>query len=288
MLNILSGDDELGPWITSHRGIQKISFTGSTATGIRVLESAAASLKRVTLELGGNDAAVVLPDVDVDEVVPDLFWSAFRNSGQICMATKRLYVHNDIYDRFRDALLAYAKTVVMGDGALPGVQLGPIQNEPQYRRLLDMLEDCRSNGLRMATVDAPLPSTGYFIPVTFVDDPPETSRVVIEEAFGPVLPLLRFTDVEDVVRRVNDSAYGLTASVWSHDIEAARTIADRLECGTVWINEAQRVTPDTPLAGHKQSGLGVENGIDGLLEYTAIQIISARMSPGEQRPVPVG
>ena len=277
VLNIVTGGDDLGPAMTSHPGIDKISFTGSTATGKRVMQSASADLKRITLELGGNDAAIIMPDVDVRAVAQDLFWAAFRNSGQICIATKRMYVHADIYDAVAKALVAYACTIKIGDGAQQGVQLGPIQNRPQYERVVDLINDCKAQGLRFllgGDVDPNAP--GYFIPVTIVDNPPEQSRVVQEEAFGPVLPLLKFHDLDEVIARANDSPYGLAGSVWTKDLDQALSIASRLETGTVWINEVQYLTPFQPFAGHKQSGAGVENGLEGLLEYTTPQTITTR------------
>ncbi|MYL99738.1 aldehyde dehydrogenase family protein [Novosphingobium sp. FGD1] len=277
VLNIITGGDALGPKVTAHPGIDKVSFTGSTATGKRVMASAAADLKRVTLELGGNDAAIVLPDVDVDVVAKDLFWAAFRNSAQICIATKRMYVHEEIYDRLAQAISDYARTVQMGDGAQQGIALGPVQNRQQYERVVNILDDCKAQGFKFLTggtveVDKP----GYFIPVTIVDNPPELSRVVQEEAFGPILPLLKFNDVDDVVARANASEYGLAGSVWSADTDAALAIAARLETGTVWINEVQHLSPFQAFAGHKQSGLGVENGLGGLLEYTIPQTVTVR------------
>lgn len=281
VLNVVTGRDDLGPWITSHPDIDKISFTGSTATGRRVMASAAANLKKVTLELGGNDAAIVMPDVDIPTVAPALFWAAFRNSGQICIATKRMYIHADIYDELTRAIVDYAKTVKVGDGSEQGTMLGPIQNRQQYERVLGFIEEARENGFRFMTggeVDQDAP--GYFIPVTIVDNPPDDSRLVREEPFGPILPVLKFDDVDDVVRRANDSEYGLAGSVWSSDLEQAQAIAARLETGTVWINEVQHLAPGTAFAGHKQSGVGVENGMDGLLEYTVTQTISVKKPDG--------
>ncbi|NIJ35956.1 acyl-CoA reductase-like NAD-dependent aldehyde dehydrogenase [Sphingopyxis panaciterrae] len=267
VINIISGGDALGPMMTAHPGFAKISFTGSTATGRRVMESAAKDLKRITLELGGNDAAIVLPDVDVDAVAAQLFEGAFHNTAQVCVATKRLYIHVDIYDALRDRLHQLAKELPVGDGAEQGNRYGPVQNEPQYRRVMALLDDARANGLTLLEGGA-VPDRGYFVPLTLVDNPPEDSRVVVEEAFGPVLPLLKFTDVDDVVARANDSDYGLAGAVWSADVEAATAIAHRLDTGTVWINQNLQSTPFTPLAGAKQSGFGQENGLPGLLEFT--------------------
>lgn len=267
VFNVICGADALGPLMTAHPGFAKISFTGSTATGKRVMESAAKDLKRITLELGGNDAAIVLPDVDVDAVAAQLFEGAFHNTAQVCVATKRLFIHADIYDKLRDRLHQLAKELPVGDGAQQGNRYGPVQNEPQYRRVLSLLDDARANGLTLLEGGA-VPEQGYFVPLTLVDNPPDDSRVVVEEAFGPVLPLLKFTDIDDVVARANDSEYGLAGAVWSADIEAATAIAHRLDTGTVWINQNLQSTPFTPLAGAKQSGFGQENGLPGLLEFT--------------------
>lgn len=267
VLNVISGGDALGPLMTAHPGFAKISFTGSTATGRRVMESAAKDLKRITLELGGNDAAIVMPDVDVDAVAEQLFEGAFHNTAQVCVATKRLYIHEDIYDRLRDRLHQLAKDLPVGDGSQQGVRYGPIQNEAQYKRVLSLLEDARDRGLTLLE-GGDVPQEGYFVPLTLVDNPPEDSRVVVEEAFGPILPLLKFDNIDDVVARANDTEYGLAGAVWSADIEQAKAIAHRLDTGTIWINQNLQSTPFTPLAGAKQSGFGQENGLPGLLEFT--------------------
>jgi acyl-CoA reductase-like NAD-dependent aldehyde dehydrogenase len=272
VFNVISGGDELGPWMTSHPGIRKISFTGSTATGRRVMASAAGDLKRLTLELGGNDAAIVMPDVDLDQVAPQIFHGAFFNSAQICIATKRLYAHDAIYDGLRDRLVKIAAETKIGDGAEQGTDLGPIQNKRQFERVKALLDEARDSGLALIQGEA-VPTQGYFVPVTIVDNPPESAPVVQAEAFGPILPMLRFSDVDDVIARANASEYGLAGAVWSKDIDAAVAIARRLETGTVWINQNLNVRPDTTFAGHKQSGFGSEHGIDGLLEYMAPQTV---------------
>ena len=285
VLNIVTGGDSLGPWMTEHPGFDKISFTGSTATGKRVMQSASTTLKRVTLELGGNDAAIVMPDVDVEKVAEQLFWAAFNNNGQICIATKRMYVHADIYEPLRDAIVAYAKTVKVGDGSEQGTRIGPINNKPQYDRVLDLIQDAKDKGYQFLlggeTSDVPGDVPGYFIPVTILDNPPEDSRIVQEEQFGPVLPLIKFDDVDDVVSRANATDYGLGGSVWGKDEDKALEIAQRIASGTVWINETQHLSPTAAFGGHKQSGVGVEGGVEGLLEYTNAQTIVRRRQPPE-------
>jgi len=276
VLNVVSGDDSLGPRMTVHGQIDKISFTGSVATGRKVMQSSSGTLKRVTLELGGNDPAIVLPSADIEHIIPELFWGAFRNCGQVCIATKRLFVHSDIYDAVAARLVAFAASVRMGDGAEDGVQLGPVQNRRQYERVRGLIEETRTAGYRFLAGGRFPDGAGYFVPVTIVDNPPDEAPVVAEEAFGPVLPLLKFNDVDEVVERANATCYGLGASLWTKDQETALEIACHLDCGTVWINEAMYVSPFVPFGGHRQSGLGVENGVYGLLEYTNAQTISLR------------
>jgi acyl-CoA reductase-like NAD-dependent aldehyde dehydrogenase len=271
VLNILSGSDRLGPWLTEHEGVDKIAFTGSTLTGRAIMRSAASAIKRVTLELGGNDPAIVLADADVEAWVPRLFWAAYANNAQFCLASKRMYVHERIYDRFLEAFVAYARTVRVGNGLDPDTQIGPIQNRLQFGRVKALLDDGKANGIRFHFAGETLPATGYFVPIAIADNPPDASPVVAEEAFGPILPLLKFHDEEEVIRRANDSIYGLGASIWTRDLEAGQRIAARLEAGTVWINTIHEMSPHYPFAGHKQSGLGCENGKEGLLEYMNVQ-----------------
>ncbi|WP_374527602.1 aldehyde dehydrogenase family protein [Novosphingobium sp.] len=276
VLNVITGSDRLGPWLTAHQGIDKISFTGSTATGKRVMESASAGLKRITLELGGNDPAIVMPDVDVAEIAPKLFWAAFNNNGQICIATKRMYIHKDVYEPLRDAIVEYAKTVKVGDGSEQGTQIGPINNRPQYERVKALIADSKEQGHNILLGGDAIEGPGYFIPVTIIDNPPETSRIVQEEQFGPVLPLLKFDDVEDAIARANASEYGLGGSVWGADTDRALSIAERVASGTVWVNETQYLSPVAAFGGRRQSGIGVEGGREGLMEYTAAQTISVK------------
>ena len=270
VLSAVSGGDDLGKWITSHPGINKVAFTGSTETGRHVMRSAADTIKRVTLELGGNDPAIVLPDVDAKAIAPELFWAAFQNNAQFCNVSKRLYIHEDIYDEVRDALVEFIeKNIKVGDGTLEDTDLGPIQNSMQYGKVKDYFADCHANGYQFALggkIDEN--AKGWFVPVSLVDNPPENSRIVQEEPFGPILPLLKWSDEDDVIARANDTIYGLGATVWGKDLNAVERIGSQLEAGTVWLNEVHQYSPFQAFGGHKQSGLGCENSLHGLMEYT--------------------
>ncbi|QIG53983.1 aldehyde dehydrogenase family protein [Altererythrobacter sp. BO-6] len=276
-VNIITGEDSLGPLITQHPDIDKITFTGSTATGKKIMEGASADLKRITLELGGNDASIVLPDADPKKVAEQLFWSSFSNAGQICVAAKRVYIHEDIYDELSQAIADYAKTVKVGDGSQQGTGVGPIQNKKQYERVLELIQDAKDNGYKFLTGGDVDPSgTGYYVPITILDNPPEDARIVAEEQFGPVMPLMKFSTEEEVIQRANNSDYGLAGAVWTGNPEKGVEIAEQLETGTVWINEYLHLSPFTPFGGHKQSGFGAEYGLDGLKEFTYPQVITVK------------
>jgi acyl-CoA reductase-like NAD-dependent aldehyde dehydrogenase len=274
VLNVVSGGNDLGAWITEHPAVRKISFTGSVATGKRVAASAAADLKRVTLELGGNDPAIVLPDVDPAAVAEKLFWGAFDNSGQICVAIKRVYVHEDVYPDLLGRLSELASGVKMGDGMQEGVELGPVNNAPQFERVKELVEDAKRSGASIAAGGKAREDGGYFFEPTVVGDVDDSVRIVSEEQFGPVLPIVRYRDVDDAVARANATHFGLGASVWSSDVERATDIAGELECGTAWVNQHKNLVPHAPFGGAKWSGIGVENGPWGLLGFTEIQTIN--------------
>lgn len=276
-VNIITGEDSLGPLITAHPDIDKITFTGSTATGKRIMEGASADLKRITLELGGNDASIVLPDADPAKVAEQLFWSSFSNAGQICVAAKRVYIHEDIYDELSQAIVEYAKTVKVGDGSQQGTGVGPIQNKNQFNRVCELIQDAKDNGYQFLLGGDVDPSgTGYYVPITILDNPPEDARIVAEEQFGPVMPLLKFSSEDEVIQRANDSDYGLAGAVWTGNTDKGLEIAEQLETGTVWINEYLHITPFAPFGGHKQSGFGQEYGLEGLKEFTYPQTITVR------------
>ncbi|HEY4212146.1 MAG TPA: aldehyde dehydrogenase family protein [Steroidobacteraceae bacterium] len=279
VINFIAGGDAVGQGMTEHSGIDKISFTGSVATGKKVMASAAGTLKRVTLELGGNDAAIVLDDVDPKTVAPKLFFAACVNSGQVCMAIKRIYAHEKVYDALCDALAEEARKARVGDGLDPQTQYGPIQNRMQYDKVVGILNDTKRAGARiLAGGDVPA-GEGYFVPPTIVTDVAETSRIVREEQFGPVVPVLKYSDVDDAVRRANDTRFGLAGSVWSRDPERAAAIAAKLEVGTAWVNQHRATSATVPFGGAKESGIGRHYSILGLKENMEAQVISVNKQP---------
>jgi acyl-CoA reductase-like NAD-dependent aldehyde dehydrogenase len=278
VINFITDANDLGDALTHHPDVRKISFTGSTATGRKVMASAAETLKRITLELGGNDAAVVLDDAVPATVAKGIFSGAFQNSGQVCLAIKRLYVHESIYDSLCDELAQLADAAIVDDGSKQGTQLGPLQNRMQYEKVKGFLDDARKHGTIIAggdVVDRP----GFFIRPTIVRDITEGSRLVDEEQFGPVLPVLKYADTDEAIRRANATSYGLGASVWSSNADRAHDVATRLEAGTVWINTHLDMAPHIPFGGSKHSGIGVEFGEEGLAEFTQLQVINTARSP---------
>lgn len=272
VLNVVSGTDEIGARMTTHSGIRKISFTGSVETGKRIAAAAAPDLKRYTLELGGNDAAIVLDDVDVAKFARRIFWAAFINNGQICAGIKRLYVAESVHDDLVAALAELARTVRVGAPDEDRIQIGPVQNRPQFDRVRRLTENAVAAGAQVAAGGAPLDRPGYFWAPTILTEAVEGMAVVDEEQFGPVLPVMRYRDIDDAVTRANASTYGLSGSVWGQDTDRAAGVAARLECGTAYVNDHLTVEPHLPFGGAKSSGVGVENGTLGLHEYTQLQV----------------
>lgn len=273
VFNVVIDANDLGGKITTHPDIAKVSFTGSTGTGKRVMESAAGTLKRLTLELGGNDAAIILDDVDVKEVAPKVFQAAMINAGQVCLAAKRIYAPRALYDDLCEELAKIARQAVVDDGLNQGAQIGPVQNRQQYEKVLELIDDAAPQGKVLAGGGA-LERNGYFIAPTVIRDLPDSARLVREEQFGPVIPVLAYDTIEEVIRRANDSEYGLGGTIWTSNADRGLHVALQIQSGTVWVNKHLDMPFDVPFGGAKQSGIGREQGIDGMKEFTQGKIIN--------------
>jgi acyl-CoA reductase-like NAD-dependent aldehyde dehydrogenase len=273
VLNVVSGGDDLGAWMTSHPVPRKISFTGSIETGKKVAMSAAPDLKRVTLELGGNDPAIILDDADPEVVAKAIFAGAFMNNGQVCSAIKRVYVPEAMYDTVVEALAGHARAIKVGDGTDPESKLGPINNEPQFERVKELVADAISQGAQAVTGGHAMDRPGYFFEPTILAGLTDGTRIVDEEQFGPALPVMSYRNEGDAIDRANATHFGLSGSVWSADPDRAAAVAAELECGTAWVNTHLALSPQQPFGGFKWSGVGVENGPWGLAEFTEFQAV---------------
>lgn len=274
--NAISGPGAIGAAMARHPGIRKISFTGSTPVGKSVMRDAASNVKRLTLELGGNDPAVVLEDADVEAIAPALYQSAFLNAGQTCIAVKRIYAHESVYPRLVERLRELAQSAKVGNGLERGITMGPVNNAPQLQLVRELIAEARERGAQITGGDGLEAQKGYFLRPAIVSGVDDTARLVKEEQFGPALPVLPYRDVDDAVERANATDFGLGASVWGTDLDRASAVAERLEAGTTWVNQHLKLEPDVPFGGQKQSGYGREMGIWGLEEFCDLQVVSAR------------
>lgn len=275
VLSVVAGGRDIGAVLAAHPHVAKIMFTGSTAAGRDIIRSSADTVKRLTLELGGNDAGIVLPDADPSAIAEDVFWGAFINTGQTCAALKRLYVHEDIYDDLLAALAEVTRAVPMGRGLDENNLLGPLQNKAQYKIVSDLVQAAKDSGARIVTGGNPQENQpGYFYPATLVADIDKTNPLVTEEQFGPVLPVVKYSTLDEAVEMANSLDVGLGASVWSSNPEEARQVAARIQAGTVWINKHGAVDPRVPFGGAKSSGYGLEFGVEGLKHLGQPQVIS--------------
>ena len=271
--SLVLGNGVIGGALTAHVDVEKVTFTGSTTTGQKILQGAIADLKSVVLELGGNDVGIVLSDANLDEAIPKIFQSTFLNAGQTCACLKRLYVHESLYDDVVERLVALINAQVVGNGLDKATTFGPLQNKIQYQKVLALIADAEASGANIIRPSQAIPDSGYFIAPTLVTDIDQQSTLVQTEQFGPVLPILKFTDAEEVVNATNQSEYGLGGSVWTRDLAFAQKLALKMETGTVWINSHSDLSPQAAFGGWKLSGLGFSFGVNGLLQYTHKQAI---------------
>ena len=271
--SVVLGAGDVGGTLSAHPQIAKVTFTGSTRTGQRILSTSVDSLKSVVLELGGNDVGLVLEDADLDVAAARIFGSAFLNAGQTCAALKRLYVHESVYDALTEKLVNLANAQVVGDGLDSNTTFGPIQNKAQYEKVKALIADAVVQGGQIITAAKTVPEKGYFVAPTLISHVQGGVALVDDEQFGPVLPIVKFSDVNAVIAETNQSEFGLGGSVWSTDIAKAEAIASKMETGTVWINSHSDLSPAAAFGGWKTSGLGFSFGLDGLLLFTRKQAV---------------
>jgi acyl-CoA reductase-like NAD-dependent aldehyde dehydrogenase len=277
VINVVTGGPSVGSHLAAHPGIDKIVFTGSIATGKRIMSNGAATLKRMTLELGGNDAGIILPQTHLEPLLERLFWGCFINAGQTCAALKRLYVHEGQYEGVVRKFADYCATVPVGNGLDPESLIGPVANKMQLDKVSDYVEEARERGARIVVGGKRPSGRGFFYPLTVIADATDQMRVVREEQFGPVIPLLKYKTIDEAIARANALEVGLGGSVWGNDPGEAAQYAMRLECGTAWVNQHGALHPMAPFGGVKSSGIGVEFNVDGLREYTTVQVVNVSL-----------
>jgi acyl-CoA reductase-like NAD-dependent aldehyde dehydrogenase len=274
VVNVVTGGAEIGNYLSRHPGIDKMVFTGSIATGKKIMGAAAEALRRVTLELGGNDAGIVLPGTNITPLLEKLFWGCFINAGQTCAALKRLYVHESQYEEVVQKFSDYVSKIPVGNGLDAKNLIGPVSNEMQRSKVASMVDEARAQGARIVTGGVKPSTPGFFYPLTVIADARDDMRVVKEEQFGPAIPILKYKTVEEAIERANSLDVGLGGSVWGDDVNVAAGYAARLECGTAWVNQHAALHPLAPFGGVKHSGIGVEFNVDGLKEYTTVQVLN--------------
>ncbi|WP_321492374.1 aldehyde dehydrogenase family protein [uncultured Desulfobacter sp.] len=274
VLNVVAGSSEIGNAMSAHKGIDKMVFTGSVEVGQTIMQRAATTLKTLTLELGGNDAGIILPGTDIEPLLEPLFWGCFINAGQTCACLKRLFVHEDQYEDVCRKFADYVSKIPVGDGMNEANLIGPLANAAQFNLIRQYVDDARDKGARVLCGGEPMPGKGYFYPLTLVADVTDDMDLVKEEQFGTALPILKYSTIDEAVARANAVDVGLGGSAWGNDVQQAKAVAQRLEAGTVWINAHGKVHPLAPFGGVKLSGIGTEFGVEGLKAYTTIQVVS--------------
>ena len=289
VLNVVTGwERATGEALAAHRGIDKVAFTGSTATGVKVAQAAIANVNKITLELGGKSPQVVFPDADLDAAANGLVAGVFAATGQTCMAGSRLIVHESVKDELLAKVAERAASIKQGDPTHADTEMGPVANVPQYEKVLGYLDVARAEGATIVAGGEPNAELGglFVKPTVVLADPSAT--IVREEVFGPVLAAYTFTDEDQAIALANDTPYGLAGAVWTKDVHRAHRVAGAIRAGTVWINAYRVVTPNMPFGGFGLSGIGRENGVRAVDEYLEEKSVIVELTGGTRDPFKMG
>ena len=276
VLNVVTGyGAEAGAALAAHKGVDKITFTGSTATGRAILDAAKGNLKRVTLELGGKSPVIIMPDADLDAAIAGAANAIFFNAGQVCIAGSRLYAHSSIFDRVAEGVVSAAESIAMGHGLNPATQMGPLVSSAHAAKVADFIADGKKSGASILCGGETAGENASFITPTVVTGVRPDMRIAREEVFGPVLTAMPFDDVDEVITASNDSDYGLAASIWTEGLSSAVRMTERLQAGTVWINGHAMYDASLPIGGIKQSGWGRDSGKAAMDNYLNLKTVCA-------------
>ncbi|MGF7159364.1 aldehyde dehydrogenase (NAD+) [Rhodoligotrophos appendicifer] len=289
VFNVVTGQGTLGAALVKHPGIDKVAFTGATATGKRIAASAAQNLTRVSLELGGKSPNIVFADADLDVAANGAIAGIFGATGQTCMAGSRLLVQDSVHDELLERIVARTKEIRLGNPMDEATEMGPVANEPQYHKVMEYIDVAKADGAKLCCGGIGDPDLGgFFVQPTVLSNVTNDMRIAQEEVFGPVLSVIKFSDEEDAIRIANDTRFGLAAAVWTQNIHRGHRVAHRLRAGTVWINAYRVVSFATPFGGFKESGLGRENGVDAIREYTETKSVYVELTGEPRDPFKLG